>query len=88
MFLLGLEQDHGSMEALCAPYKNPAGRCKEELAALRSLWEARLSGLQVRTPSPEFNEMVNTWNAYQCYITFLWSRAASFQYCGMRNGYG
>lgn len=88
VFLLGLEQDYGSMEALCAPYENPAGRCKEELAALRSLWEARLSGLQVRTPSPEFNEMVNTWNAYQCYITFLWSRAASFQYCGMRNGYG
>ncbi len=32
--------------------------------------------------------MVNTWNAYQCFITFVWSRAASFTYCGLRNGYG
>ena len=32
--------------------------------------------------------MVNVWNAYQCFITFIWSRAASFIYCGLRNGYG
>ena len=32
--------------------------------------------------------MVNTWNAYQCFITFTWSRAASFVYCGQRNGFG
>ncbi|MCL2096732.1 MAG: N,N'-diacetylchitobiose phosphorylase, partial [Oscillospiraceae bacterium] len=35
-----------------------------------------------------FNHEVNTWNAYQCFITFTWSRAASFIYCGQRNGYG
>ncbi|MGN0661287.1 MAG: GH36-type glycosyl hydrolase domain-containing protein, partial [Oscillospiraceae bacterium] len=40
------------------------------------------------TPSPEFNNMINVWNAYQCFITFIWSRAASFVYCGLRNGYG
>ena len=32
--------------------------------------------------------MINTWNAYNCFMTFLWSRAASFIYCGLRNGYG
>jgi cellobiose phosphorylase len=32
--------------------------------------------------------MINTWNAYQCFITFVWSRAASLIYCGQRNGYG
>ncbi len=32
--------------------------------------------------------MVNTWNAYNSFITFTWSRAASFIYCGLRNGYG
>ena len=32
--------------------------------------------------------MMNVWNAYQCFITFIWSRAASFVYCGLRNGYG
>ena len=32
--------------------------------------------------------MINTWNAYNCFMTFTWSRAASFFYCGLRNGYG
>ena len=32
--------------------------------------------------------MINTWNAYQCFINFIWSRAASFIYAGLRNGYG
>jgi cellobiose phosphorylase len=42
----------------------------------------------VKTPSAEFNTMINTWNAYNCFMTFIWSRAASFIYCGLRNGYG
>ena len=32
--------------------------------------------------------MINTWHAYNCFMTFIWSRAASFIYCGLRNGYG
>ena len=32
--------------------------------------------------------MLNTWNAYNCFITFVWTRAASLIYCGLRNGYG
>ena len=43
---------------------------------------------QIKTPSEEFNAMINTWNAYNCFMTFIWSRAASFVYCGLRNGYG
>ena len=42
----------------------------------------------MRTPDERFNTMVNTWNAFQCFITFVWSRAASLVYCGERNGYG
>ena len=42
----------------------------------------------MKTPSPEFDTMINTWNAYNCFMTFIWSRAASFIYCGLRNGYG
>ena len=34
------------------------------------------------------NSMINTWNAYNCFMTFTWSRAASLIYCGLRNGYG
>ena len=62
--------------------------CEKELEELKSYWHGKLSNLQVKTPDENFNVMLNTWNAYQCFITFIWSRAASFQYCGLRNGFG
>ncbi|MBQ9118885.1 MAG: N,N'-diacetylchitobiose phosphorylase, partial [Lachnospiraceae bacterium] len=59
-----------------------------EKKELIDYWHSKLANFQVNTPNPAFNSMVNTWNAYQCFITFTWSRAASFTYCGERNGYG
>lgn len=60
----------------------------QQLEELKHLWHSRLENLQIDTPDDKFDNMVNVWNAYQCFITFLWSRAASFQYCGLRNGLG
>ncbi len=59
-----------------------------ELSELKNFWHSKLDNFKVKTPDPDFNNMINTWNAYNCFITFIWSRAASFQYCGLRNGYG
>ncbi|MBR6018909.1 MAG: N,N'-diacetylchitobiose phosphorylase [Lachnospiraceae bacterium] len=64
------------------------GVCEKELAELKEYWHAKINNLQVNTPDENFNNMVNVWNAYNCFITFTWSRAASFQYCGLRNGFG
>ena len=88
-FLLGTMPEEEARR-VCAQYaaKEGQGRCAAELEALRTLWEERLSAFQVKTPDPRFDTMINTWNAYNCYMTFLWSRAASFIYCGLRNGYG
>ena len=58
------------------------------MEALKQDWYGRLDHLQVHTPDDAFNTMINTWNAYNCFITFVWSRAASLIYCGLRNGYG
>ncbi|MDE7231463.1 MAG: N,N'-diacetylchitobiose phosphorylase, partial [Lachnospiraceae bacterium] len=69
-------------------YRNPEEACRKELEELISYWHGKLSHFQVKTPSPELNTMINTWNAYNCFMTFIWSRAASFTYCGLRNGYG
>ncbi|GHU56576.1 hypothetical protein FACS1894132_14110 [Clostridia bacterium] len=65
-----------------------AEQVEKDIEEIKSFWFGKLDNLKINTPSPEFNEMVNTWNAYQCFITFIWSRAASFVYCGLRNGYG
>ncbi len=64
------------------------GKCDAEIKELIDYWHGELDNFQVETPSDEFNNMVSVWNAYQCFITFIWSRAASFIYCGLRNGYG
>jgi len=63
-------------------------RVDVEIGELKHYWHEKLDNFKVNTPSNEFNNMINVWNAYQCFITFVWSRAASFVYCGLRNGYG
>ncbi len=69
-------------------YADPAEMIKQELQELKKYWYEKFDHLKVNTPSSEFNTMINTWNAYNCFMTFIWSRAASFIYCGLRNGYG
>ncbi len=86
-FLLG-EGPASVSAALLDAYQNPEAVCRRELDELTRHWHEKLSHFQVRTPCPEFDTMINTWNAYNSFITFTWSRAASFIYCGLRNGYG
>jgi len=86
-FVLGMKKDEEAA-AIMKKYVTPALTCKKDLETLISYWHDKLSRFQVKTPSAEFNSMINTWNAYNCFMTFIWSRAASFIYCGLRNGYG
>ncbi|MDR0495602.1 MAG: N,N'-diacetylchitobiose phosphorylase [Treponema sp.] len=86
VFLLGQKREAQARE-LIARYEDP-GVVDREIDELKSYWHGKLAGLKVKTPDENFNCMVNTWNAYQCFITFNWSRAASLTYCGQRNGYG
>ncbi|MBQ8073680.1 MAG: N,N'-diacetylchitobiose phosphorylase [Clostridia bacterium] len=86
-FLLGQKTEFEARELLDR-YQNTAETVAAEKAALIAYWHGELENLKVRTPDDRFNAMVNTWNAFQCFITFVWSRAASLIYCGERNGYG
>lgn len=86
-FVLGMKPNDEAAE-IVARYENPKKVCERELEELISYWHGKLSHFQVKTPSKEFDTMINTWNAYNCFMTFIWSRAASFTYCGLRNGYG
>jgi len=86
-FLLG-EKPAGESAALMKVYQEPETVCRREWDELTWYWHKKLSHFQVKTPCPEFDTMINTWNAYNSFITFTWSRAASFIYCGLRNGYG
>jgi len=87
VFLLGMKPS-AEAATIIQSYANPAKAMKQEISELKADWNKKLENLKVNTPSAEFNTMINTWNAYNCFMTFIWSRAASFIYCGLRNGYG
>ncbi len=86
IYIVG-QRDNVQANAILNEYK-AAGKVDAEVEELKSYWHGKLSNFSVETPSAEFNNMINVWNAYQCFMTFIWSRAASFVYCGLRNGYG
>jgi cellobiose phosphorylase len=86
VFLLGQKREN-EVKTLIAKYQDISVTTRE-VDQLKSYWHGKLANLKVNTPDDNFNNMVNTWNAYQCFITFIWSRAASLIYCGQRNGYG
>ena len=86
-FLVGMI-DKETAGKIVASYTDTKAVCDKELEELIAYWHGKLSHFQINTPSDEFNTMINTWNAYNCFMTFIWSRAASFTYCGLRNGYG
>lgn len=86
IYIVG-QRDSIQAKEILNEYKTD-GKVDAEIVKLKNYWHGQLSNFKVETPSGEFNNMVNVWNAYQCFITFIWSRAASFIYCGLRNGYG
>jgi len=86
IFVLG-QKDNVQANEILTSYAQ-SGKVDAEVEELKAYWHGKLNNFQVQTPSDSFNNMIDVWNAYQCFITFIWSRAASFVYCGLRNGYG
>ncbi len=86
IYIVG-QRNNAEANKIIDEYKTP-GIVEKEIEELKGYWHGKLSSFQINTPNDAFNNMINVWNAYQCFITFIWSRAASFIYCGLRNGYG
>lgn len=86
LFLLG---EGGMKEGrrLREKYAEPAA-VDAALADLRGFWDEKLSRLQVRTPNPDMDTMLNTWNLYQSEVNVMFSRFASFIEVGGRTGLG
>lgn len=58
------------------------------LDALAAYWKELLSKYQVSSGDEKLNRMVNTWNQYQCMVTFNMSRSASYFESGIGRGMG
>jgi cyclic beta-1,2-glucan synthetase len=58
------------------------GSARFALARSRNAWEERLSVIQVRTPEPSFDAMINRWALYQALSCRMWGRTALYQSSG------
>src|SRR5690554_4268788 len=63
-------------------------RVQEALAELKNYWSELLSVLKVESTDEKLDRMVNTWNPYQCMVTFNLARSASFFESGISRGIG
>lgn len=58
------------------------------MAELKDFWDKLLSVYYLNSNDDRLNRMVNIWNPYQCMITFLMSRSASYFESGIGRGMG
>lgn len=54
----------------------------QEFAALKAYWDQYLQTLQIESPDPAFNAMVNIFNPRQSWVTKNWSRYLSLYQLG------
>ncbi len=78
VFILGAAPDDGAARQLLKRYREP-GRAESTLAAVRDLWDRVLGAVQVQTPNPALDVMVNRWLPYQVLSCRLWGRTAFYQ---------
>ncbi len=72
---------------LLARFPTPAD-VDAALARLADYWHNLLSTFTVRSTDDKLDRMVNTWNQYQCMVTFNMSRSASYFETGIGRGMG
>lgn len=55
---------------------------------LKKYWDSRLGRFSLKSSDTKLNRIVNTWNQYQCMVTFNLSRSASYFESGIGRGMG
>src|SRR5581483_6058292 len=77
-FLLGEAPDARAARALVRRYRRP-GAVARALDAVGALWTTLTDGVQIETPAPALDVMVNGWLPYQTLACRLWGRSALYQ---------
>lgn len=80
-FLLGQEKDRSSSLSLIERYKNPS-QIESAWEALHAQWEDLLGTIQVHTPEPAMDLLLNRWLLYQTLSCRFWGRSAFYQSSG------
>ncbi len=72
---------------LLAAFRTDA-QFESELNIVKKYWADLLSHFQIDSDCDKLNRQVNTWNQYQCMVTFFMSRSASYFESGIGRGMG
>ncbi len=78
VFLLGQAAGRDEAVALVKRYQE-AGSVDRALSQVREFWKETLGRVQVETPSPAIDLMINGWLAYQNLACRVWARSAFYQ---------
>jgi cyclic beta-1,2-glucan synthetase len=78
LFLLGEADDQAHACRLVTHYR-AAGVAAETLKAVQNHWQNWLAGVQIQTPAPALDLMINGWLPYQILSCRLWGRSAFYQ---------
>jgi len=80
-FVLGQGASHAATLELVKKWRAPT-QAAEALAEVDASWKKRLNAVQVKTPDPAFDLMVNRWLLYQTIASRLMARAGFYQASG------
>ncbi|HVH05728.1 MAG TPA: phosphorylase, partial [Myxococcota bacterium] len=77
LFLLGEGSDEREARTLVERYR--AADCGEVLREVEARWDEVLGAVEVETPDPGLNLLMNRWLLYQTLSCRIWARSAFYQ---------
>ncbi len=80
-FVLGQGANRDESLKLAREYKD-SGRVEAALQSAQRHWDELLGSVQVKTPDPAMNLLINRWLLYQSLSSRIWGRSAVYQSSG------
>ncbi len=78
IFLLGQSTDSEKIIQLVETHLNPA-YLSTVFAEVSDFWKKTTQVIQIKTPSPKFDLLINHWTLYQTLTCRMWARSALYQ---------
>ncbi|MDR3542889.1 MAG: glucoamylase family protein [Desulfosporosinus sp.] len=77
-FLLGETKTRPEAQRIIAAYGQPE-KIRESFQEVTQYWDELLGNIQVHTPDPSMNLLLNRWLLYQTVVCRIWARSAFYQ---------
>lgn len=77
-FLLGETENRQEAEKIVASFELPE-KIAETIEEVKNYWDTLLGNIQVNTPDPAMNLLLNRWLLYQTVVCRVWARSALYQ---------